>query len=117
MSPVKLAGQTLLTILAMVIGMGAELFLPAWTLDYWQAWVFIVVVVGCSNAIGVYLALKDPALLVRRNRAGPTAENRPAQRIAQTLFILSLNPWMGDFERSSAGFGDPLGGVGLVAHG
>jgi protein-S-isoprenylcysteine O-methyltransferase Ste14 len=90
MSPVKLAVQTLLTILAMVIGMGAELFLPAWTLDYWQAWVFIVLVVGCSNAIGVYLALKDPALLARRHRAGPTAEKRPAQRIAQTFFILSV---------------------------
>ena len=66
MSPVKLAVQTLLTILAMVIGMGAQLFLPAWTLGYWQAWAFIVLVVGCSNAIGVYLALKDPALLARR---------------------------------------------------
>jgi hypothetical protein len=90
MSPVKLAVQTLLTILAMVIGMGAQLFLPAWTLDYWQAWVFIVLVVGCSNAIGVYLALKDPALLARRRRAGPTAETRPAQRIAQTFLILSF---------------------------
>jgi protein-S-isoprenylcysteine O-methyltransferase Ste14 len=90
MSPVKLAVQTLLTILAMVIGMGAQLFLPAWTLDYWQAWVFIVLVVGCSNAIGVYLALKDPALLARRRRAGPTAEKRPAQRIAQTFLILSV---------------------------
>jgi protein-S-isoprenylcysteine O-methyltransferase Ste14 len=90
MSPVKLAVQTLLTILAMVIGMGAQLFLPAWTLDYWQAWVFIVLVVGCSNAIGVYLALKDPALLARRRQAGPTAEKRPAQRIAQTFLILSV---------------------------
>jgi hypothetical protein len=90
MSPVKLAVQTLLTILAMVIGMGAQLFLPAWTLDYWQAWVFIVLVVGCSNAIGVYLALKDPALLARRRRAGPAADTRPAQRIAQTFSILSF---------------------------
>jgi protein-S-isoprenylcysteine O-methyltransferase Ste14 len=91
MSPVKLAVQTLLTILAMVIGMGALLFLPAWTLDYWQAWVFIVLVVSCSNAIGVYLALKDPALLARRWRAGPTAEKRPVQRIAQTFFILGVD--------------------------
>ena len=59
MSPVRLAVQTLLAILAMVIGTGAQLFLPAWTLDYWQAWVFIVLVVGCSNAIGVYLALES----------------------------------------------------------
>ena len=30
----------------MVIGLiffGAVLFLPAWTFDYWQAWVFIAV--------------------------------------------------------------------------
>ena len=90
MSGVKLAVQTLLTVLAMLIGMGAHLFLPAWTFDYWQAWVFIVLVLACSNAIGIDVARRDPALLARRRRAGPSAEKRPAQRIAQTFFMLSV---------------------------
>jgi len=39
------------------------LFLPAWSFTYWEAWVFFVVFDVSANAIGLYLALKDPALL------------------------------------------------------
>ncbi len=55
--------------------LGAVLFLPAWTLNYWQAWVFIVVFTALVTLSGVYLSIKDPALLERR---------RPAARAAQT---------------------------------
>jgi protein-S-isoprenylcysteine O-methyltransferase Ste14 len=74
----------------MTMLLAAEIFLPARTLNYWQAWVFIVVAIGCANTVFVYLALKDPALLQRRNRAGPTAEKRPAQRIAHSLAIRGI---------------------------
>lgn len=43
--------------------LGVLLFLPAWTFAYWQAWIFIIVFLVATNAIGVYLVLKDPALL------------------------------------------------------
>ena len=45
--------------------LGIVLFMPAWTLNYWQAWVFIVVFTTSANAIGVYLSLKEPAMLRR----------------------------------------------------
>ena len=61
--------------------MGALLFIPAWTLRYWQAWLFMVVFVGASGAITVYLAMHNPALLARRMKAGPAAETQPAQKI------------------------------------
>ena len=57
------------------LAMAALLFVPAGTLDYWQAYVFMGVFVGGSTAITVYLAIKDPKLLERRMNAGPTAEN------------------------------------------
>lgn len=67
-----------------VIGMlvlAAIIFIPAGTLAYWQGWAFLVVFTVSTNAIGVYLALKDPALLERRMKVGPGAETRPAQKV------------------------------------
>jgi protein-S-isoprenylcysteine O-methyltransferase Ste14 len=61
--------------------MGALLFIPAGTLRYWQAWLFMLVFVGASGAITVYLALHNPALLARRMKAGPAAETQPAQKL------------------------------------
>ncbi|HKX33678.1 MAG TPA: isoprenylcysteine carboxylmethyltransferase family protein [Blastocatellia bacterium] len=66
------------------------LFLAAWTLDYWQAWVFIAVFMASSNAIGVYLSLKDPELLERRKQAGPWAEPRMAQQIIISFVIIGF---------------------------
>ena len=52
------------------IALGLLLFLPAWTLAYWQAWVFLIVFLLSTNTIGVYLYLEDPALLARRKKIG-----------------------------------------------
>src|SRR2546426_1109637 len=53
-----------------VAALGLLLFLPAGTLDYWQAWALIAVFVLGSNAIGIYLSLHDPELLERREHQG-----------------------------------------------
>lgn len=73
-----------------VAGLGLLLFLPAGTLNYWQAWALIAVFVLGSNAIGIYLSLYDPELLERRKQAGPKAETRPAQKIIMTVLIAAL---------------------------
>jgi protein-S-isoprenylcysteine O-methyltransferase Ste14 len=73
-----------------LVGLGALLFLPAGTLTYWQAWVFIVVFAVSTQAIGVYLAFKDPALLQRRMQFGPGAEQRASQRIISALVFLGF---------------------------
>jgi len=50
-----------------VIGAVAALvFLPAWTLHYWQAWTFLAVFTVSITAIFIYLAKNDPELLARR---------------------------------------------------
>jgi len=61
--------------------MALLLFLPAATLHYWQAWVYLVIFVGASWLTTVYLERNDPALLERRMRGGPTAEKEPRQKI------------------------------------
>ena len=57
--------------------LAALVFLPAGTLDYWQGWLAIVVILAALTAIGLYLAVYDPALLARRKKFGPGAETLP----------------------------------------
>jgi protein-S-isoprenylcysteine O-methyltransferase Ste14 len=61
--------------------MAVLLFGGAGTVDWWQAWLFLVVYFGASLGISLYLVRKDPALLARRMRGGPWAEKRPAQQL------------------------------------
>ena len=85
----KLIIPTARTFLLGALVLGILLFLPAGTLNYWQAWLLIVVFMSAANVIGVYLSLKDPALLERRKKFGPGAEASPAQKIIMTIAILS----------------------------
>ncbi len=62
--------------------MALVLFLPAGTVDYWEAWIYLAVFFGASIPITIYLMKNSPALLRRRLRAGPTAEKRKPQKIA-----------------------------------
>src|SRR5690242_15279886 len=82
--------RTLKTSVIGLILVAAVIFTPAGTFAYWQGWVFIVVYAVCTNSIGLYLALKDPALLERRMKVGPTAETRPAQKAIISLAFLSF---------------------------
>jgi protein-S-isoprenylcysteine O-methyltransferase Ste14 len=68
----------------------ALLFLPAGTLKYWQAWVFMAVFVSASAAVTVYLAIHDPKLLDRRMRAGPTAEKESSQKFIVFLAMMGF---------------------------
>ena len=86
----KLILPTLQTFVIGGLVLGLLLFLPAWTLNYWQAWVFIVVFMVSVSTIGVYLSLKDPALLERRKQVGPAAETNPVQKIIMAVAMLGL---------------------------
>ena len=86
----KLIIPTLRTFLIGAVALGLVLFLPAWSLNYWQAWVFILVFMSSVNAIGVYLSIKNPVLLERRKNVGPAAEQSVAQRIIMTLAFASI---------------------------
>src|ERR1700761_1979250 len=68
----------------------AMLFVPPWTLDYWQAWLFLAVFFGAATAVTVDLMRRDPALLARRMRAGPAAEQQPRQRVIQFVAMVAF---------------------------
>ncbi len=69
-----------ISLIALAVAMGTLLFIPAWTIHYWQAWVYLSIFMGASLLITLYLMKKDPALLKRRMHGGPTAEKRKPQK-------------------------------------
>jgi len=79
----NLARKTVLGFTQLIIVLGILLLAPAWTLDYWQAWVYLLVFAASSALITAYLWKKDPKLLERRIRAGPGAENEKKQKLIQ----------------------------------
>ena len=46
--------------------MGLLLFLPAGTLNYWNAWLFIAVLFGPMLVLGIVMLFRSPALLAKR---------------------------------------------------
>jgi len=68
----------------------ACLFIPAGTLNYWQAWAFVAVFGVSSQALGIYFLVHDRKLVERRMKIGPGAEQRPAQKLISTLFLLGF---------------------------
>src|ERR1700677_1204326 len=79
---------------ALLAVVAAALFIPAWNLDYWQAWVFLVAFFGSSFEITIYLMKNDPTLLEKRITAGPLHEKETNQKIiqfiAQIAFLLVI---------------------------
>src|SRR5262244_2805217 len=63
-----------LSLAGLALVMGLLLFVPAGTVRYWQAWVYLSLFTGASFLTTLYLMLHDPVLLARRMRGGPTAE-------------------------------------------
>ncbi len=62
-----------------------SLFLPASSLDYWQAWIYLTVFFGLSIFMILYLLKKDPRLVERRETA---KEQRPIQKVFHASFAL-----------------------------
>ena len=77
-------------LLFLLLAMAALLFIPAWALNYWQAWTFLAVYFSSSLAITLYLMKKDPKLLERRMSGGPTAEKQTTQKVIMLFASLGF---------------------------
>jgi len=90
----KLNAKAWLAVVLVAVVTGFLLFLGAGTINYWQAWLYLLIFIGASFFTTLYLMKNDPALLERRMRGGPTAEKRPAQKIIMLFtsigFVLLL---------------------------
>jgi protein-S-isoprenylcysteine O-methyltransferase Ste14 len=69
-----------LSLIVSFVLIGLALFISAGTIQYWQAWVYLVVGAVSSVPLTLYI-VNDPILLENRFKAGPAAEQRPTQKI------------------------------------
>ena len=83
--------KILLLLLAAPIVLGAALFLPAGTFDYWQAWAYMVVLLVPAAIAITYFLGKDPAFLERRLR---TREKETTQslivKVGTLIFVIGF---------------------------
>jgi protein-S-isoprenylcysteine O-methyltransferase Ste14 len=76
----NLEANAWLALVGLALVMGLLLMIPAGTVRYWQAWVYLSIFFGAAALTTLYLIRRDPALLERRMRGGPTAETQPVQQ-------------------------------------
>jgi protein-S-isoprenylcysteine O-methyltransferase Ste14 len=78
----RLAAMAAVRFVAGFAILGAVLFLPAGTTDWWRAWAWLAVLAGWSAAMFAWLIVVDPALLERRLRG---VEKQREQRLVQAV--------------------------------
>ena len=86
----KAIRKMLVSALVQPVVFGLMLFLAAGTVDYWQAWLLLVVFAISTWISSIYLLRANPAALQRRMRGGPTAETRMVQKGVMGGLWLSL---------------------------
>src|SRR5215471_13892172 len=61
------------------------LFLPAWSLRFWEAWLYWLLFSAAALILTLYFLKHDPQLIERRLEAGPIAEQEKSQKIIQAI--------------------------------
>ena len=77
--------KALIGILRTFVILVAVIFIPSWSLRYWQGWACLAAFFVPACLITVWVAKNDPALLQRRLKAGPKAEKEIGQKIVQAV--------------------------------
>jgi hypothetical protein len=62
----NLAWKTILGFVQLIIVFALLLFVPVWTIDFWQAWIYSAVFIASAALIATYLWRNYPRLLERR---------------------------------------------------
>jgi protein-S-isoprenylcysteine O-methyltransferase Ste14 len=86
----NLATRAWLGLAGLASVIGALIFVAAGTGRYWQGWVYLAVFVSASALTTLDLLKRDPELLERRMRAGPTAERERTQQVIMLFASLAF---------------------------
>jgi protein-S-isoprenylcysteine O-methyltransferase Ste14 len=73
--------------LAGFIAFFAVIFIPAWTLEYWQGWAFFATLWVSTMLVTIYMAIYDKQLLESRLHMGPTAEKTFVQKVITAVGV------------------------------
>ena len=85
-----LAGQAWRAVLRTQLLLALLVFGAAWSLRYWQAWLYWAIFAGASLINTGYFLRHAPALVRRRLAAGPAAEAIRRQRLIQACSGVSI---------------------------
>jgi protein-S-isoprenylcysteine O-methyltransferase Ste14 len=106
----------------------AVIFIPAWTLNYWQGWAFFLTLGILTSLATIYIAIHDKKLLERRMNVGPTAEKTLVQKIITAiglpLFMAAILimvfdhrfGWSPTVPAFISVFGDALAALGILIY-
>ena len=84
----ELVKKTVVGFIQLIIGLGIMLFAPAWTFDYWQAWIYLFIFGASVVLIYNYLYKRDSKLLERRlNRTEKEKSQKRAQFFIYILYV------------------------------
>lgn len=87
----KLKKSVSLRVFLVFVFLALMFFLPAGTIRYWEAWVYLTVLFTCAMFVIVYLFRRDPQLLERRMKM---KEKEPEQKmivkIGSVLFAVAF---------------------------
>jgi protein-S-isoprenylcysteine O-methyltransferase Ste14 len=76
--------------LGQLVAIGLLVFVPAGTVNYWQAWTFLAVFACAAWIPSVYMQATNPVALQGRMRSGPMAEGRTVQKVVMIGLYGSL---------------------------
>jgi len=79
----KLLNKALKGFIILNLVLAAAFFIPAYTINYINAWVFIIIFSGFVLFNSIYFFKKDEKLLERRLHGGPAVEKEKSQKIIQ----------------------------------
>ncbi len=75
-----------------MIVLGVIVFLPAWSLRFWQAWIWWSIMFGVTVYISAYLVKKNPDLLKRRTQFEQPEENKKSPVFLKLSWIGYIIP-------------------------
>ena len=88
---IKLFCQAIIKLILGILIIGVLLFLPAGTLDYWQAWLLIAVLFIPMFCAGIVMMLKSPELLRKRlNAKEGEAEQKQVIALSVIMFLAAF---------------------------
>ena len=62
----SLSTKVLTQSIAFLAAAAIPIFVPAWSIDFWQAWLYLLAFGVSMLAVGLYFAKHDPRLVERR---------------------------------------------------
>jgi uncharacterized membrane protein len=70
------------------------MFLPAGTFAWPQGWLFLALFFGLSQAMGLWLLRRNPALLAARMKSPLSGEQAPRDRVIVVAIMAGFAAWL-----------------------